>query len=55
MIIEKISWIYIKLIILFVGITSIFKIPITYLALFKNYMFNLMIVIILFYFTNDLK
>lgn len=55
MIIEKTTWIYIKLIILFVIFTNILKIPVKYLGLFKNYMFNLIIIIILFNFTKDLK
>ena len=55
MIIEKINWIYIKLIILFVIFTCIFKIRLKYLGLFKNYIFNLIIIITLFNFTKDLK
>ena len=54
MIIEKNNWIYIKLIILFLISTSI-KIPVKYLGLFKNYIFNSIIIIILFNFTKDLK
>ena len=55
MIIENISWIYIKLIILMVIMTSIFKIPVQLLKLFKNYMFNLLLVILFYNYTKNIN
>lgn len=55
MIIENISWIYIKLIILMVIMTNIFKIPVQLLKLFKNYMFNLLLIILFYNYTKNIN